>query len=111
MTPAEVSPTKQNTLLGVLNAVTSTNVDIIDANTIGLLGGKYIVLALTVTNFLGKMGTAKVDFNFTLSEGIYLKDVMETYVINPQTDFQLKPRIWLANCNFTDISIVRTQRM
>jgi hypothetical protein len=40
-------------------------------------------LRLTITNFLGKVGTATVDFTFSPLEGIFLRDVMESYVINP----------------------------
>ena len=73
--------------MNLLNADTSQSDDIIDANTIALLVGKTINLRLTITNFLGKTGQSLVELIFLSQEGIFLMDVMETYLINPQNDF------------------------
>ena len=40
-----------------------------------------------------------------------MRDIMEEYAINPQRSFKFKPRILLSNCNFTSVSIIRTQRL
>ncbi len=58
-----------------------------------------------MTNFLGKTGYGFIDFTFLSNEGIMLKDVMESYVINPQNDYQLTPLADLTACNFSSITI------
>jgi hypothetical protein len=64
-----------------------------------------------VTNFLGKSGAALVDFNFLNNEGLMLQNVMEEYVINPQNNFKLTPKIEVSACNYTADTVNINRRL
>ncbi len=77
---------------------------------IALLTGKTITLKLEITNFLQKKGSAFVDFVFASQEGLILENVMEEYVINPQRDFVLDPKVGLTACNFSSDTVNKVSR-
>jgi hypothetical protein len=87
MSPQEPNDVKKIALLYALNRAPNSADVILDSTIINMFLGKVITLRLDVTNFLGKSGSALVDFTFATGEGLMLQNVMEEYVINPQKDF------------------------
>lgn len=87
MSPAEPNDVKKIALLYAINRNPNSADVILDTSIIALFMGKMITLRLDVTNFLGKTGSALVDFTFSQNEGLMLQNVMEEYVIDPKSNF------------------------
>lgn len=111
MSPLDSSNAAKITALSAaLNKAPVTNDVTLDQSIIALLTGKTITLKLEITNFLQKTGSAFVDFVFLGTEGLVLENIMEEYVINPQNDYVLAPKIGLTACNFSSDTVNKISR-
>jgi hypothetical protein len=101
---------KVTALSAALNKAPVTNDVTLDSSIIRQLTGKTITLKLEITNFLQKTGSAFVDFAFLSGEGLILENIMEEYVINPQNDYVLDPKVGLTACNFSSDTVNKISR-
>lgn len=101
---------KISALSAALNKSPVTNDVTLDQSIIRQLTGKTITLKLEITNFLQKSGSAFVDFIFLGTEGLILENIMEEYVINPQKDYVLDPKIGLTACNYSSDTVNKISR-
>jgi hypothetical protein len=72
MSPAETGNVRKTALLLLLNRNAYSADAIVDTSVISMFAGRMISLRLDVTNFLGKIGSAFIDFNFLSTEGLIL---------------------------------------